>query len=319
MHVIESGRREVIKMPVEQFGLYRLRYEVHCAAQAYWFADFYNSAGQMNYADNYGGIDACPDWTPGESVFMARAEAVEARIGLHALDAPIHFRNIIVEHVDAEKARHWQDGIAQIVPPLPPSASPELNGSLHGLAELLRKGGTVRWVGLGDSLSNDTLNGHPHLFVQRAFPGLTIQLIHGNGPEKFCTNYQKAEVLQRLVFKHRPHFMTVGGASHRGDIPAIVSIVRQTRAACGQIPVLYFDAAVSDETDEIKQGRLKFVAGLRKEAEREKFAVADITEAWWNYAAGCGRPLDWFRRDACHGNDKAKYILARLLAACLTR
>lgn len=307
---------EALRFPVEEFALYRLDFEARGSGPAYWFADFFDAAGVKNYADNYGGFVATDAWTPVRGCFMARARAVEAVAGFRRRETSLQVRAARVSPVTKAEVRSWMREQLQRLPPIPAPVSDAGHSRLSGLRALLAEKRTIRWVALGDSLSNDMVNGLGHLWIEEALPGVTILPIHANGPEKLLTNYQADEPLQRLVFSQRPDVLTIGGVSHVGMTDAVRAIVGKTRAACGDVEVLYVDVVAHELSEEDWRARREWLAELASWGNRERFAVLDLGSAYDRYIRQTGRPRTDFLRDAAHANDQGKIILGRLLADC---
>ena len=176
----------------------------------------------------------------------------------------------------------------------------------------LKSGKTLRVVALGDSISNDMMNGLGHLLVERQYKGTTIQAIHANGPEKSCDNYQHDDVLQRLVIRHRPDLLTVGGVSH-GNAESIRTVIRKVRAACNNVETVYFDVRVDGDPEIGK--RMELQSELRRMASEDGFALCDLTTPFEECVRRSSHPRKWFIRDSSHVNDRGKQILARLYAS----
>ncbi len=302
-----------VERAMTPFGYYRLRFESRCAGPAYWFADFYDAQGEKNYADNYSGIDPSDEWAAHEGVFFARAEAVRGVTGFRAIKHPLEVRNVGVQEMTRDMAWSWLDAFRQTLPPANPVLSVRPWPRLDDVRRRLSAGGDIRWVGLGDSLSNDLLNGMGHVWVESAYPGLTLRMIHGNGPEKSARGYNDEAVLRRLVYRHRPDVLMVGGLSHLGQEDAIREIIARSRAACGNIPALFVlvDAGLSQD----RSATDGFLARLDAYGAQDGFAVLDLASLWSEYVAHSPRPHAWFMRDAQHTNDRGKVILGRLFAS----
>ena len=309
---IDRDATVVLTIPLEPFGLYRLSFESRAAGPGYWFADFFNAAGEHNYADNHSGLDPATDWTPAESVFMARAEAVTGKLGFRVIQEPIEVRRVRCQQISKAEALRWMDAVNATLPPVRPEFPAERWALLPRTRMALQAGKTLRVVALGDSVSNDMLNGLGHLLVERAYPGTTLQIIHANGPEKSCDNYQRDEALARLVIRHRPELFTVAGMSH-GDPDAIRAVIRKVRAACGNVETAFFDVRTDGNPDLQVRGPL--LATLRRMAAEDGFVMCDLTTPFEDCMRRSKQPRSWYLRDHCHVNDRGKLLLGRLYAA----
>ncbi len=313
--VVEPGTyAAAAERPMEPFAFYRLRFESRCAGPAYWAADFFDGGGAQNYADNYSGIDPSEDWAPAEGFFFARAGTARGRTGFRAIAHPLAVRGVDLAPATRAETLDWMRAMRERMPPVepaPPAAPWERLGNLRGR---LRAGGTVRWVALGDSLSNDLLNGMGHLWIEEAFPGARIEMAHANGPEKSCANYDRDDVLERLVYPHRPDVLMVAGMSHVGQQDAIRGIIARTRAACGDLDALFVNVSVKNQPDQADR-RDAFLAALEDDGARDRFAVFNVSALWEDYLRASPRPHAWFERDHAHANDRGKVVLGRLFAS----
>ena len=54
---------------------------------------------------------------------------------------------------------------------------------------------------------------------------------------------------------------------------------------------------------------------IRRAATRTDAALWDLTTAPCEAVSRSGKPLDWFKRDAAHNDDRGKQMIAQTLAA----
>lgn len=312
---VDQNGIELFNIPLQPFQIYRLNFDTRCQSSGYWYADFYNEAEEQNYADNYSCVYESPEeYIPQSALFMARAEAVNGRIGFRAIDDTLNLRNVNVCPVTKPEALQWMDTLYESLPKIDEAPEHRLLEHLPQTREKLKNGGTLRIVALGDSISNDMMNGLGHLLIERQYSNLTILPIHANGPEKSTINYQQDEVLQRLVIRHKPDLFTVGGASHEPE--SIRNVIRKVRAACNNVETIYFDIRVDGDPEQ--QKRLSEFETLCRMGDEDGFKVYDMTTPFEKCISRAEQPAEWFRRDAQHVNDRGKQILGRLYASCLT-
>jgi hypothetical protein len=307
---IEKDTQKVFEFQVKPFHLYRLEFESLNATTGYWVADFYDASGEFNYADNYSGIDPNSDWTPWTTVFMARSEAATSTIGFRPTSTPLDVRNVKLYEVPKSEVLDWMDSFSYSEQVKPFALSENRFEYLPKTIQRLREGKPLRIVALGDSLSNDVQNSLWHLLAERNHPGSVIELIHANGIEKFCTNYQKPEVLERLVIKHKPDLLTIGGVSHRGDSQAIANIVRTVREKVPEVECLFFDASANPYYEiELRQ---KFFAELEPLSRAERFALLDLSALYEEQVKHIGKSAEYYKRDNAHANDRGKQLMGHL-------
>ena len=315
----ENGRSKPLPFPLTPFSTYRLTAEIRSALPAYWVVDFFNSAGEMNYADCYSGIDGKDGWQPLDALFMARAEAVKGTLCFQSRDAPVDTRNITLQAVEKGEALTWMDRVYGELPPIPditpflPTARADV---LPRLRQKMKDGRTIKLAALGDSISNDLHNGLPHLLWERRFPGSTVNLIHANSPAKTCRGYREDAELERLVIRHRPDVFTVAGMG-QGTPDDIRTVIAKVHAACGPLDMafIHIDIGITSRPDPGKHQ--DFMAEMREIGESENFAVLDMTTMWDAYLELSSQPHEWFMRDAEHANDRGKQIMARIYDAVL--
>lgn len=308
---------ELLELPLSEFNLYRVDFTLQCPASGgLWVVDFYDEAGERNYADNYAAVyptsgDGAEQQT---AFFMARAGAVRATLGVRSQGDPIDVLKVSVTTATKDETLEWMDSFLADFPDIAPSLRLDEKRweVLPRTAEKLRQGETLRVVALGDSISNDLMNGLGHLLVEREHPGAEMRIIHANGPEKSCENYQREEVLQRLVVPHSPDLLTVGGMSHEPE--DVRTVIRNVRRLCGDVEALYFDVAVNG--DQECEKRLADLRKLQRFGAEDGFAVCDITTPYHDCIRRAEHSHEWFSRDDQHANDRGKQLLGRIFAAC---
>ncbi len=308
---------ELLEFHLSEFNLYRVDFTVQCpAAGGLWVVDFFDEAGGRNYADNYAAVYPTLDNGTEQQTafFMARAGAVHGTLGVRSQGDPIEVLDASVTPATKDETLEWMDSFLADFPDIDPSLNLDEKrwDVLPRTAEKLRRGETLRVVALGDSISNDLMNGLGHLLVEREHPGAELQIIHANGPEKSCENYQREEVLQRLVVPHSPDLLTVGGMSHEPE--HVRNVIRTVRHLCGEVDALYLDVAVNGDQEQEK--RLSDLRKLKRFGAEDRFAVCDITTPYHDCIRRAVHSREWFARDDEHANDRGKQLLGRIFAAC---
>jgi len=187
----------------------------------------------------------------------------------------------------------------------------------------LREGGTVRMVMLGDSIVNNIQSSSFNLLVERAYPGSKIEKIVSVRGSTGCWYYQEPEHLKSYVLKHKPDLLMIGGISQRGDVEAIRSVIRQTRAALPEVEVAVmtdvfgskgtidpYDPKTSAEVDPNGTG---YRERLLKMANEEKVEYINLTQPWARFLAASKQPLGAFMSDAVHANARGCQMVGRFL------
>jgi lysophospholipase L1-like esterase len=187
--------------------------------------------------------------------------------------------------------------------------------------DMLRNGGNLRLVLLGDSIMGNTSNSAFDLLLQRRYPACKITKITSLRSSTGCTYYQDDNRVEHYVLRHQPDLLVIGGISNRGDAEAVRSVIRQVRAKQPGVEVLLLTpvfGAVRDEhirtfTREIDTTTKNFRRDLQQVAAEEKCAFFDMTGPWWGYIESTGKTYGWFQGDRVHANARGCQIIARLL------
>lgn len=189
--------------------------------------------------------------------------------------------------------------------------------------ERLCGGGTLRVVMLGDSIVNNIQSSSFNLLVERAYPGSKIEKIVSVRGSTGCWYYQEPEHLREYVLRHRPDLLMIGGISQRGDVEAIRSVIRQTRAALPEVEVAVmtdifgskgtidpYDPKTSADPDPAGEG---YRDRLYKMAQEEKVEYINLTQPWARFLMASRQPLTAFMSDAVHANTRGCQLAGRLL------
>jgi hypothetical protein len=187
----------------------------------------------------------------------------------------------------------------------------------------LREGGKLRVVMLGDSIVNNIQSSSFNLLVERAYPGSAIEKIVSVRGSTGCWYYQEPEHLKSYVLKHAPDLLMIGGISQRGDVEAIRSVIRQTRAALPDVEVIVmtdifgskgtidpYDPKTSAEPDPAGGG---YRDRLYKMAVEEKVEYLNLTQPWAQFLKASKQPLTAFMSDAVHANARGCQLAGRIL------
>ncbi len=187
----------------------------------------------------------------------------------------------------------------------------------------LREGGTVRMVMLGDSIINNIQGSGFNLLVERAYPGSKIEKTVSVRGSTGCWYYQEPEHLKSYVLKHAPDLLVIGGISQRGDVEAIRSVIRQTRAALPEVEVIVmtdvfgakgtidpYDPKTAAEVDPNGSG---YRERLLKMAQEEKVEYINVTQPWALFLKASKQPLTAFMSDAVHANARGCQLIGRFL------
>ena len=193
---------------------------------------------------------------------------------------------------------------------------------LEHTIEVLKRGGTLRVVMLGDSIVNDTSRSSWEKLVERLYPGSRIEKITSVRGSTGCWYYKEPAELQEYVLKYKPDLLMIGGISHRDDIESIRAVIRQVRAELEPDPDILLITPCFGHKDprvdptwtfEVPPEGNDFRSRLKKLAEEEQTGFLDMTGPWGQYIRTCGEDIHWFKRDIVHANARGEAVLGRIL------
>ena len=315
--IISQNHWEGERFSVEPFAYYRFTFRSLTATPGYWFARFFDGTGAEINADVYSSVYPSADWRTHESCFMARAEARTASYGFRQDKGDLAFEDAAINAIQPSDALQWIDDLYRGLPPV--HARPE-NGRFRHLPRtlsLLRGGGNLRLLILGDSIANDTANSMFPLLVERMAPGLEVSLIHSVKGGTGCWFYEEDAELESYVLRHKPNLVLIAGISHRNDADPILNVIRKARLALpGAEYLVVGDAVHREGAPELEAA---FRRNLVEGTDAGRYAYMDMWNEWERYLATCGQPLEWYLRDKIHFNDRGKQIIGRIMAAFFER
>lgn len=192
--------------------------------------------------------------------------------------------------------------------------------------KLLTSGPALCVVMLGDSIVNDTSRSCWNLLVEKRNDKCKLRKITSVRGSTGCWWYKDGGRVRKYVLDHDPDLVIIGGISHRGDVDSIRQVIRQIREdSKADILLMTGSFGAVDPLNAEHWRRISdpnHYSPYRKELEQlaatQRTAFLDIEQAWGRYIRGCGKELDWFKRDAIHANERGEQILGRILAAYLS-
>ena len=192
--------------------------------------------------------------------------------------------------------------------------------------KLLTDSGTLRVVMLGDSIVNDMSRSCWNLLLERRYPKCKIEKVTSVRGSTGCWWYKEPGRVQKFVLDYHPDLVIIGGISQRGDINSIREVIRQIRVASNADILLITGAFGNvDPRDESLWRRIvdpnhysEYRKGLENLARQVGSAFLDMEVAWARYIRESSKPLDWFKRDPIHANERGEVILGRILDSYLS-
>lgn len=204
---------------------------------AYWAAEFYDTNGNKLTEDQYSSVFQSSGWVTNEFRIRAKNNAgpnatlapVLMQIRFRSFDPAVFIDDVIVETTTPQEVAQWADSYYDKLP-AKLSYVPKLDhGSRLSLTmNRLRSGQNLRIVMLGDSVQQDTANAPWDAWLQRLYPGATIQVIsstRGGTGVSYFANY-----VPQYILAYQPDLLCVGGIDNPDDMSYFQSIVNQVRA-----------------------------------------------------------------------------------------
>ena len=193
---------------------------------------------------------------------------------------------------------------------------------LQRTRRILREGGELRLLALGDSIVNDTMRSGWVAKLQEAYPKSTIKAtvyVRGGGG---CQHYQEAGRVAKNILPRKPDLLFIGGISQK-DIASIREVIHQLRAGLPQVEILLATGAfgTTDPRDPPAlaqaphSGTGAYGRALKQLAAEERCAYLDMTTPWAEYIRSSKLHPHMFYRDVVHANEYGEQILAKILMA----
>jgi hypothetical protein len=294
------------------FTYYRLTFRARASDNGYWAVFFDDKAGKPIISDVYSQVYKSASYRPYDVCLRGRARAVAFRVRFGPWTGDMAVDNVCVTPIACEEAARWADGVYRPLPAVHFTPAPDRLQYIPKSMTRLRAGRTLRLVMLGDSIINDTSSSAFELLIERKYPGSKIEVATSVRGSTGCGYYQGRGRVREFICSYKPDLLLVGGISHKGDVDAIRSVVRQVRRAC-DCEIMLMTGAIGK-----KPCSAVFRKALKKLADDERTAFLDMRGAWTDYVKQSPRPEAYFKRDPVHGNDRGKQIVGRILEQFFT-
>jgi hypothetical protein len=325
----------------------------------YWAAEFYDTNGNKLNDDQYSSVFQSAGWVTNEFRIRAKhtagpnATLVPARMQLRfrSLGAPMYVDDVLVETTTPQEVAQWGDAYYDNIPAkLAYVPKADRWAHLPLTMNRLRTAQNLRIVMLGDSVEQDTANAPWDAWLERLYPGATIELISstrgGTGVSYFATN------VPQYILAYQPDLLCIGGIDNPDDMSVYQSVVDQVRAdnlANGY--TTEFLMLTEEWSPNVQSGQFCFLAPGLTELDQVpannpggvpagfrgdllNFCAAnnleylDLTGVAGEFiygpaaAAGVGPPANangdpysYWMRDFVHSSDNGKIIQGRMLEA----
>lgn len=318
--VVSDGLWRSPKIGVEPLAFVRVSIRSKAASNGYWGLLSYDAEDVEIPASPYSQIPQSEGWIGNEAAVLIPEEAKYCRVLLWPRESPIHADDISVSPISREQALAIAEQTHGANPPVEPSyetaaetALPKTMNRLEGRAHL-----TILF--LGDSVSNDAANSNFQLLLERQFPGCKIDLLNKVGSGTSADAFLENDRIGDMLEKHEPHLVVFGGISNTlQSIPSIRLLAERVQkregteflACTGTMLMPRYWANYERSRDHRKPYR----NALKSAGAKQGFGVCDLGRAWEDYARTCGKPVEYFRRDGHHANERGKQVFGHLFAA----
>ena len=333
---IESPRFK-LDGEVGRNGFYRLSFSAKCPVDGYWWVDFFDAKGEL-LPDVNSRLYASDDWRRYDVIVPAHPAAVEGQIAF-VTKKGAQAKDVSIRRVPAAEAAKWCNDFAATLPKL---EAPKTDGAWAKLPKTRAKilaGEPVSVVFLGDSIVNDTWCGNAVALIQDALPKADLRCFISVRGGTGCWYYHEKENFDAYVTRYRPDLVLIGGISNFGGknrkVDFLEDCFAETISRCQKLgaevvvmtpPPSYefradaeakpFDPALTREGTKCWFLEQDYE---RRAAARTGAAVWDLTTAPAEAISRSGKPLNWFKRDAAHNDDRGKQLIAQTLAAYFRR
>lgn len=312
-------------------AFYCLRFMASAQVQGYWWIDFFDHNGAP-LPDINSALYASEKPEPYEEVFFADPRAESAVIAFVSKEG-VSVRDIELQEISPTEAASWCDKLYAQLPQCRFETSPDAFAFLPKTKEALQTGKTWRILLLGDSIVNDTWTSNFQALVMRDFPNADLIFYISVRGTTGCWYYKKPEYFKKYVADFKPDLVMIGGISNNmnpsqnGDPEKnLISVIEQCKLLGCEVVVMSpppsWEWRVSPEQADwsedwqIANGGKPLQRDYQRNAtEKTGTAYWDLTTTPCNTITNARKPMDWFRRDGVHNNDRGKQLIGQNLAA----
>ena len=292
----------------------------------YWVVSYFDEQGKELVVDNYDRIDRSSGWRTNRFVFRGHAMATQFRLRFLPDGQAMTLGKVTVTDADPAAVVAWADSIAATFPPVAEPLPATRGDLIPRTMRILREGGRLRIVMLGDSICSDIANSLFEAPLMRLYPKATIEVVSSIRASTGCAYYKSKNRVQEFALRFEPDLVIIAGISHGYDAESIRSVIRQIREK-SDCDLLVLSGAICPEAT-CRAGFLyrnplsraeadaqmdRFPETLRAMAADERAGFLDMRGVWDRYMQASARPSDWFQRDQIHANYRGKQVAGRML------
>ncbi|MBQ3746669.1 MAG: SGNH/GDSL hydrolase family protein [Kiritimatiellae bacterium] len=316
---------------------YRLTFSAKCPVDGYWWVDFFDAEGNQ-LPDVNSRLYASDDWTPYDVMVPARPDAAFAQIAF-VTKKGAQAKDVSMRQASVAAAAKWCNDLASTLPNLD---TPETAGAwakLPKTREKILSGKKVNIVFLGNSIVNDTWCGNVAALILDALPKADLRCFISVRGSTGCGYYHERGHFDEYVAKYEPDLVVIGGTSNyqgkgKGETldmaeewlvetierckaigaEAVISTPPPSREFRADATPRPFDRSLTNPTED-EAYRWLYSCFEYNAAKRTGVQVWDLTTAPCDAISRSGKPLNWFKRDEVHNDDRGKQLIAQTLAA----
>lgn len=285
------------------------------------------TTGELVATDwNSWGVDSADAGWIGR-IYFTRARSNAVSCGVQLMGEGTRFRDLRVTAADRGEVLEWADNLytSEMVPLT--WIPGERVASMCPLSRnILKDGGNIRFVMLGDSIMNDMGNSAADVLIERAFPGSSVQIITavggGTGAGAWLrdseTSWPAHDLdLKAAAVETRPDLVMIGGISNgpqwRQDIQGLVGRLRTAaRDASTREPEILLSTGAFGRVPD-PDGYADGLRAMAKELDCGFLDLRKVTDDYLVKAMEAGYPKEYFYRDSIHANHRGKQLLGRIL------
>lgn len=320
---VERGHTwETPALDMDPLAYYRISFKSLAEASSYLGIRFLDRQGELLTSDCFTEIEPSADWRANEFLVRAHPLSGSTRImfqpkpaagepGSGGRRASLYVDDVNIRAVRRQEAAAWADRVYAGLPQLAYTPRPGRWEFLPKTMAALRDGGVIRVVVLGDSIACDTANSAFDVLVERHYPAARLLVIPSTRRNTGCGHYLEEKLVQPYVLDRRPDLLVIGGINNRGT-GSILEVIRQVRKK-SDTEILVMSGGFGIYFMQQAAGRGQNPHPMSMAAREEHVAFLDAGLILGNYLLNCGKPYEWFLRDAVHPNDRGKQLLGRIL------
>ena len=335
---IESPKFKLDKTDDEN-AWYQLNFSAKSDVDGYWWVDSFDKDGNM-LPDVNSRLYASKDWQGYDVVVPVRPEAVSAQVAFVSKKGAF-VKDVTMRRLSVEDTVAWCYKFYVTLPRLNYAPPKDSWAKLPNAKTAIRVAKDFRIVFLGDSIMNDSWCGNFGALVQKDFPDTALKMYLSVRGSTGCWYYHEKEHFDEYVAKYRPNLVVIGGISNwlsskqgtaKDAEDWMVETIERCKAIGAEVvvctpPPSYefrktpeakpFDFALCED------GGMQVLRWdyHRRAAERTGVQLWDLTTGPCEAIARSGKPLNWFKRDGAHNDDRGKQLITMMMgeyfrAAC---